>query len=87
MKKFVIILPLVMLIAGCVVIDERYTGPRVKVEPDERDAYYEYYPSYYGSYSGYYDPFYYPYSWIGLSWWNPFWYYGFRRRSTSDQRC
>lgn len=72
MKKLIIIIPLIILISGCIVIDERYRtpGPRVVVESGN---YYDYYPSYY--YGGFYgDPFYY---WMGAGWWNPFWYYGF----------
>ena len=71
MKKLIIIIPLIMLISGCVVIEERYRtpGPRVVVESGR---YYDYYPSHY--YGFYADPFYY---WMGASWWNPFWYYGF----------
>jgi len=70
MKKLIIIIPLIMLISGCVVIEERYrmSGPRV-----ETVRYYDYYPSY-SHYGFYRDPFYY---WMGMSWWNPFWYYGF----------
>ena len=33
MKKLLILLPLVALIAGCVTIDERYAEPRVMVAP------------------------------------------------------
>lgn len=79
MKKLLIILPLIVIIAGCVVIDERYAGPRVRVEPD--DYYYDYSPGYYDDYypSGYsyYSPYsIYPNSWFGLGMWNPFYYYG-----------
>ncbi|MFO7867092.1 MAG: hypothetical protein R6V02_09815 [Candidatus Aminicenantes bacterium] len=71
MKKFIIIVPLIMLVAGCTVIDERYRVRGVQVDPVD---YYEYTPSY----DAYYTPFFgfSPY-WIGLGWWNPFWHYGF----------
>jgi len=72
MKKLIIIIPLIMLISGCIVIEERYRTPGPRVAPVE---YYDYYPSYYSSYYGYYP---YPnFYWMGTSWWNPFWYYGF----------
>jgi len=78
MKKLLIILPLIALIAGCVVIDERYSGPRVRIEPD--DSYYDYSPGYYNDYYPYYSNYgpysFSPYSWFGLSMWNPFYYYG-----------
>ncbi|MFW6140357.1 MAG: hypothetical protein ACOC5S_03275, partial [Acidobacteriota bacterium] len=69
MKKLIIIIPLIMLISGCIVIEERYRTPGPRVETVR---YYDYYPSYYYGFYG--DPYYY---WIGTSWWNPFWYYGF----------
>ena len=73
MKKLIIIIPLIILISGCVVIGEKYRmpGPRV-VTVDH----YDYYPSYYDWNYGYYYS--YPYwGWTGFGWWNPFWYYGF----------
>ena len=73
MKKIIIILPLVMLIAGCMVIEERYRVRGVNVDPGYVD-YYEYSPVH----DYYYTPFFgfSPY-WIGLGWWNPFYHYGF----------
>lgn len=73
MKKIIIILPLIMLIAGCMVIEERYRVRGVQVDPDYVD-YYEYTPVH----DYYYTPFFgfSPY-WIGLGWWNPFYHYGF----------
>jgi hypothetical protein len=73
MKKIIIIIPLIMLIAGCMVIEERYRVGGARVDPGYVD-YYEYTPVY----DYYYTPFFgfSPY-WIGLGWWNPFYHYGF----------
>lgn len=71
MKKLMIIIPLIILISGCIVIEERYRTPGPRVRTVES---YDYYPYYYD----YYDVFWYPsFYWMGLSWWNPFWYYSF----------
>jgi hypothetical protein len=67
MKKIVIVLALLMFVAGCAILDERYTGPNVRVEPAEE---YDYTPMY----SHYYSP----YMWSGwYGWWSPYWLYGY----------
>ncbi|MBD3414708.1 MAG: hypothetical protein GF421_09800 [Candidatus Aminicenantes bacterium] len=72
MKKLFIIIPLIIVfLSGCIVIEERYRAPGPRVRTVD---YYDYSPAYYG----YYDYYWYPsYYWMGMSWWNPFWYYGF----------
>ncbi len=80
MKKLAVFISVIVLIVvfltSCAVIDHRYTGKRIQVAPGEyeyRDDYAprgDYYDPYYSSY---YDPFF----WTGLSFWNPFWHYGF----------
>jgi hypothetical protein len=73
MKKMIIIVPLILLISGCMVIEERYRVRSVQVDPGYVD-YYEYTPAY----DSYYTPFFGNSSyWIGLGWWNPFYHYGF----------
>ena len=85
MKKSVIILSLVLIIAlflsSCATIETRYSGKRIPVDPAE----YEYQNRDYGprgNYSNdyYYDPYYSSYFGpsigFGFSFWNPFWYYG-----------
>ncbi len=83
MKKLILILSLaifiLIFIASCTTIDERYTGKRVKTEPAmhpddyQSDQYYQ--PSYY--YDPYFSPYYDPFLWTGFSFWNPFWHYGY----------
>lgn len=76
MKKLIFFLLVVFLFSSCTVINEKYTGKRIKTEPE---VYYEESPSYSYIPSFYYDPFYFytPYYWTGFGWWDPFWYYGF----------
>jgi hypothetical protein len=88
MKKLAIILSVVILVtlflSSCATIEKRYTGKRIMTDPADYEYGYEsqdygsrgYYP-----YDYYYDPYYVssfgPYSWFNMSFWNPFWYYGF----------
>ena len=73
MKKTIIVLALMMFAAGCAVIDEQLTGPRVRVEPQES---YGYTPSY--GYMPMYSNYYNPYMWSGwYGWWSPYWLYGY----------
>ena len=68
MKKLAFIIPLLVLFAGCTVIHEPLTGPRVAVVPADV-AYYDYYPA-----AEYYSP-YYPSVYVGLGWgWGPAWF-------------
>jgi hypothetical protein len=84
MKKLVIILSLVIIIAmflsSCATIETRYTGKRIPADPAEYE-YRDYGPQGYYPHGYYYDPYYTssfgPSFWSGLSFWNPFWYYGF----------
>ena len=81
MKKLVVILSVIILtvvfLTSCAVIDQQYTGKRINVAPGE----YEYRDSDYAPRGDYYDPYYSsyydPFFWTGLSFWNPFWHYGF----------
>lgn len=67
MKKILIVLVGLMFVAGCAVIDEQFTGPRIRIGPQES---YGYVPMY----SNYYDPF----MWTGwYGWWSPYWLYGY----------
>ncbi len=79
MKKQAVILSVVILagvfLTSCAVIDHRYTGKRIQVAPGE----YEYRDSAYpgDNYDPYYSYYYDPFFWTGLSFWNPFWHFGF----------
>lgn len=83
MKKVLIILVLALFAISCATIDERYTGKRIKVAPQEYEEYSSAAPSSY--YYGFgFTPYYYsPFYWVGFYWWNPylfwdpFFYYGF----------
>jgi hypothetical protein len=83
MKKLLLILSLAVVITvfflGCTTIDKHYVGKRIQTEPAEHPGSYYIdpydYAGYYYSpyYSSYYDPFF----WVGCSFWNPFWHYGY----------
>lgn len=83
MKKLALIIALVFVIAvfffGCTTIDKHYTGKRIQTEPvNHPDDYYMdayNYPSYY--YGPYYTSYYDPFLWVGFSFWNPYWHYGY----------
>lgn len=73
MKKTLIVLALLMVAAGCAVIDEQYTVPRARVEYQDS---YGYGPSY--GYPSMYSHYYNPYLWSGwYGWWSPYWLYGY----------
>ncbi len=84
MKKLVIVLSLVLIgaifFSSCATIETRYVGKRLPVDPAEYE-YRDYADRDYHSYGYYYDPYYSSYFspslWLGFSFWNPIWYYGF----------
>lgn len=83
MKKLLLILTLAIVMAvfflGCTTIDKHYTGKRIQTEPAEDPGGYYMdpydYPGYY--YEPYYSSYYDPFLWVGYSFWNPFWHYGY----------
>ncbi len=86
MKKLAMILSVVIIgtifLSNCATIESRYTGKRIPVDPAEyeyRDYLDHGYRSsgYYYDYDPYYMSYFSPSMWFGLSFWNPFWYYGF----------
>ena len=86
MKKLATILSVVIIgtifLSNCATIESRYTGKRIPVDPAEyeyRDYLDRGYRSsgYYYDYDPYYMSYFSPSMWFGLSFWNPFWYYGF----------
>ncbi len=82
MKKLLLILSLAIIITvfflGCTTIDKRYTGKRIQTEPAEHPGDYYMDPyDYYGYYGPYYSSHYDPFLWVGFSFWNPFWHYGY----------
>lgn len=83
MKKLAMILSLVMIgtifLSNCATIETRYTSKRIPVDPAEYE-YRDYADRgyYYGyDYEPYYTSYFSPSIWMGFSFWNPFWYYGF----------
>jgi hypothetical protein len=81
MKRLAVILSVIIFsmvfLTSCAMIDQRYTGKRIQVAPGDyeyRDNDYALRGDYYDPYYSYYDD---PFFWTGLSFWNPFWHYGF----------